>query len=188
MNSPNAVATPVELNRNPLKTLFKFNPMSKLKRFLITKTGVEKTYYSLTEILTNLKNIIREEGLFDHANPSIILCSKDLEKAHNMKAFHVTETRYLVLSQITKIPDQGFRDKSRNQQINYCRGNDIDVFRTKLNNEVPQNSLPAVPRNIRTANISTAFFTDKNAQFTLKPKKGCSISSRYKPSTNNLYL
>ena len=90
MNSPNAVATPVELNRNLLKTLFKFNPMSRLKIFLITKTGVEKPYYSLKEILTSLKNIIREEGLFDHANPSIILCSKELEEALNMKAFHVT--------------------------------------------------------------------------------------------------
>ena len=75
-----------------------------------------------------------------------------------------------MLSHITKIPDQGLRDKSRNQKINHCRGNDIDVSRIKLNNEVPQNSLPPVPRIIRTAYISTTFFTDKNAQFTLKPR------------------
>ena len=107
---------PVELNRNLLKTLFKFKPMSTLKIFLITKTGVEKPYYSLKEILTSLKNIIQEEGLFDHANLSIILCSKDLEEALNMKAFHVIETRDLVLSHFTKIPDQGLRDKLGNRR------------------------------------------------------------------------
>ena len=104
MNTNNsAVVTPVELNKN---TLFKFNPLSKLKRFLVNKTGVEKTYYSLAKILTILKNIIRGEGMFDHANPSVIICSTDLEKALNMKALHVTEIRDLVLSQITKVPDQ----------------------------------------------------------------------------------
>ena len=51
MNLNNAaVVTPVELNRNLLNTLFKFQPLSKLKRFLIRKTGVEKTYYSLAEV------------------------------------------------------------------------------------------------------------------------------------------
>ena len=50
-----AVVTPIELNINLLNTLFKFQLMSKLKRFLIIKTGVEKTYYSLAEILTILK-------------------------------------------------------------------------------------------------------------------------------------
>ena len=103
--------------------------------------------------------------MFDHANLSIILCSKDLEEALNMKAFHVTETRDLVLSHITKIPNQDLRDMSRNQKINHCRGNDMDVSRTNLNNEVTQNVIPPVPITIRTANISTAFFTNKNAQF-----------------------
>ena len=51
MNTNNsAVVTPVELNKNLLNTLFKFNPLSKLKRFLVNKTGIEKTYYSLAEV------------------------------------------------------------------------------------------------------------------------------------------
>ena len=88
-----ALITHVELNQNLLNTLFKFNPLSKLKGFLIDKTGVEKTFYSLAEILTILKNIIRGEGMFDHANPSVIICSPELERALNMKALHVTEIR-----------------------------------------------------------------------------------------------
>ena len=154
--SNSAVITHVELNQNLLNTLFKFNPLSKLKRFLSDKTGVEKAFYSLAEILTILKNIIRGEGMFDHANPSVIICSPELERALNMKALHVTEIRDLVLSQITKIPDQSLR--------------------TNLNLEAPRDNQPQQqpqqqpPRIIRTANISTAIYTDKNAKFTLKPK------------------
>ena len=32
--------------------------------------------------------------MFDHANPSVIICSLELERALNMKALHVTEIRY----------------------------------------------------------------------------------------------
>ena len=170
MNTNNsAVVTPVELNKNLLNTLFKFNPLSKLKRFLVNKTGVEKTYYSLAEILTILKNIIRGEGMFDHANPSVIICSTDLEKALNMKALHVTEIRDLVLSQITKVPDQSLREKFT-QKIPHCGRTTINVSRTNLNLEAPRDSQPQPPRIIRTANISPAIYTDKNAKFTLKPK------------------
>ena len=132
---------PVQLNTNLLNTIFQFNPRSKLKRFLVRKTGGEKTYYSLAEILTSLKNIIRKEEMFDQANPSIILCSTGLERALDMKALHVTEIRDLVLSQITKAPDQTLGESSIRQ---------IGI--------------------IRTANISTTTYTNKYAKFTLKPK------------------
>ena len=156
------VMTPVELNKNLLNTLFKFNPLSKLKCFLVSKTGVEKTYYSLAEILTILKNIIKGEGMFDHANPSVIICSPELERALNMKALHVTEIRDLVLSQITKVPDQSLRKTT-------------NISRTNLNFKVKRESNQQTQqqhssRITRTANISTAIFTDKKAKFTLKPK------------------
>ena len=156
------VVTPVELNKNLLNTLFKFNPLSKLKRFLVSKTGVEKTYYSLAEILTILKNIIKGEGMFDHANPSVIICSPELERALNMKALHVTEIRNLVLSQITKVPDQSLRKIT-------------NISRTNLNFKAKRESNQQTQqqhssRITRTANISTAIFTDKKAKFTLKPK------------------
>jgi hypothetical protein len=44
-------------------------------------------------VLTILKEIIRDEGMFDHSNPAIIRCSPDLDRALNMKALHVTEIR-----------------------------------------------------------------------------------------------
>ena len=157
MDNTTALLEPVELNKNLLNTLYKFQPLSKLKRFLISKTGVEKTYYSLAEILTILKNVIRGEGMFDHANPSVILCSPDLEEALDMRAFHVTEARDLVLSHITIVPDKDLR-KRFSQQINNYRG---------TGDPAP---IPVSPITIGTANTSTAIFTNKNDKFTLKPK------------------
>ena len=109
MESFHTVATPVELNKKLLNTWFKFNHMSKLKSYFISKTGADKIYYLLFDILTVLKNIIRDEGMFDHSNPAVILCSQDLEEALNMRALHVTEIRDLVLSQVTRVSDQGLR-------------------------------------------------------------------------------
>ena len=169
--------TPVELNTNLLNTIFQFNPRSKLKRFLVRKTGSEKTYYSLAEILTSLKQIIRKEGMFDQANPSVIICSTDLERALDMKALHVTEIRDLVLLQITKAPDQKLGE-SFIQQIGKCSGIPISIFRTNLDLDTTKNQdqqqtqqqPTAPPRIIRTANISMTTYTDKYAKFTLKPK------------------
>ena len=45
------------------------------------------------QILTTLRDVIRGEGMFDPANPSVILCSPDLEEALNMKALHTIEIR-----------------------------------------------------------------------------------------------
>jgi hypothetical protein len=45
-------------------------------------------------VLTILKEIIKDEGMFDPLNPAIILCSPELEAALNMRALHVTEIRY----------------------------------------------------------------------------------------------
>jgi hypothetical protein len=48
------------------------------------------------QVLNILKEIIRDEGMFDHRNPVIILCGGELEKALNMKALHVTELRFVM--------------------------------------------------------------------------------------------
>ena len=48
-NTP--VVKQIELNKNVLNSLHKFNtPSSSLKRFLEEKTGVEKVYYTLKEV------------------------------------------------------------------------------------------------------------------------------------------
>eukprot|EP00092_Neocalanus_flemingeri_P016377 GFUD01017726.1.p1 GENE.GFUD01017726.1~~GFUD01017726.1.p1 ORF type:complete len:350 (+),score=74.25 GFUD01017726.1:187-1236(+) len=169
MSANSALSMPAQLNKNLLNTLYEFQPLSKLKTFLIHKTGVEDPCYSLAEILTILKDVIRGEGLFDEANPSVILCSEELEEALNMKALHVTEIRDLVLSQVTKVPDQT-REKST-QSINNFKSNNIQVS-TESDNQVLQNPVHPKMKNCqqRNANISTVVVSDQLAKFTLKPK------------------
>ena len=163
----------MELNKTLLNTFFEFNPHSELRMLLINKTGVEKNYYSLCEILTFLKNIIKEEELFDHTNPSIVICSKELERALNCKACHVSEIRDLVMSQITKIPEEALRKKYA-QQINNCKGTQSDTHSHNLNLGVPRDYQPQPQQQpktrIKTANISTTIWTDRHAKFTLTPE------------------
>merc|ERR1712024_295124 len=95
MGSSNGIVlTPIEQHRSLLNSIFKFKPTSKLHAYITLRTGINKSLFTLAEILTILKDTIRGEGLYDEKNPSIILCSRDLEEALNMKALHVTEIRY----------------------------------------------------------------------------------------------
>ena len=90
--------------RSALDTFYRFKRGSPLKDYLFDQTKVKKNVYSLAEILTILKETISGEKLFDEHNPSVILCSRPLEKALNKKALHVTEVREQVLIQLEDVP------------------------------------------------------------------------------------
>ena len=90
-----------ELNYKLLNTSFLFKPGSKLRDFLLEKGGIiNKKYHLLLEIMIGLKDIIKEEILFDIGNPRIILCSPSLEDSLNRKAVHVSEIRNEVLKHL----------------------------------------------------------------------------------------
>ena len=67
---------------------------------------MDKIHYTLKEILTAGKNIIKHERMFDAGNPSVILCSSEFEEAIDRKGFHASECRELVMSQLMEAPDQ----------------------------------------------------------------------------------
>jgi len=54
-----------------------------------------KLIIPFVQVLAILREIIRDEGMFDHRNPAIILCGPALEDALNMKGLHVTEIRFI---------------------------------------------------------------------------------------------
>ena len=138
-----------------MNSIFRFKPTSKLHSFVTSKTRINKSLFTLAEILTILKDAIRGEGLYDEKNPSIILCSRDLEEALNMKALHVTEIRDLVLNHLTKLESDEFLKR-------HCD--------SVTPAPAPNNPVSATQRLIQTANISTHVVTDKKAKFTCKPK------------------
>ena len=150
-----------EQDRSLLNTLFKFKPYSKLYQFLSSKGGFIKTLCTLKEILTILKDEIRQEKLYDEKNPSIVLCSAQLEEALDMKAFHVTEIRDLVLKQLIRIDN----DYVHSRYFRELGHPNPDNF---------SNNLSPVSAEaqclIRTANISTNVVINKEATFTCKPK------------------
>jgi len=161
MSSNGVIVTPVEQHKSLLNQLFKFKPASKLHEYVIKRGNTNKKYFTLAEILSILRDAIRGEGLYDENNPSIIICSSDLEHALDMKALHVTEIRDLVLSHMTKIEDEAFLSRYFSQTTNSI--NNVSV-------SVSQSSVSPAQRLIHTANISTQVVTDKQAKFKVKPK------------------
>ena len=85
-------------------TLFKLHPLSKLKNYMVSKTGLDKNHYSLQELLTVLKDIIRTEGMVDASNPTVTICSQDLEEALNVRTLYVNEIRDVIWSHLMKDP------------------------------------------------------------------------------------
>eukprot|EP00092_Neocalanus_flemingeri_P026676 GFUD01028922.1.p1 GENE.GFUD01028922.1~~GFUD01028922.1.p1 ORF type:complete len:252 (+),score=64.94 GFUD01028922.1:169-924(+) len=113
-------------------TLVSFKENSTLKQFLDHKTAENKSHYTLRQILTILKNIIKKEVLFDDRNPSVVICSPDLEEALNMRAFHVTELWELVASQLNNSEDLSIpefrRDSHNTKPVKRFYGNPSMTF------------------------------------------------------------
>jgi hypothetical protein len=74
-----------------LHTVYKFKHDSQLQKYLLKNTGREQKAHTLVQVLMMLKDIIREEKMFDERNPSVIICSKSLEQALDQQALHITE-------------------------------------------------------------------------------------------------
>ena len=158
--------TPSEVNKNLLSTHFKFKNGGYLKPYIRIQTGVRRDVYTLGEVLTILKNIIREECLFDTKNPSVILCSKPLEKAINMKALHVTEIRDLILQQLVEAnEDEIFRNQLLVQSLP-SHTNSYPFVSSTGTSDHTQSTPPAL---IRDTPISNSIFANKEARFYLKP-------------------
>ena len=59
--------------------LFKLRPLSKLKIYMVNKTGLDKNQYSLQELLAVLKEIIHTEEMVNTSNPTMTTCPQNLE-------------------------------------------------------------------------------------------------------------
>ena len=142
-----------------LNKVFKFKEGASLKFYISKITNTEKLFYTLGEILTIIKRVISEEKMFDDRNPSVILCSKELEHALNRKALHVTEVRGLVMNQIEEDLDVPLGMYGSNNMVH--PGSLAQQSRGTLQSETP--------RFQRTACVATNILTSKDAKFRLKP-------------------
>ena len=59
-----------------------------------------KAFFILSKIIAILKTIIGQEKMYDDRNPTVILCSPELELALDCKALHVIELKERVINHI----------------------------------------------------------------------------------------
>ena len=120
-----------------LNTTFKFKTHSKLKDIIASKSKTGKIFYSFIEILSILKEVIRDEGLYDQTNPAIIICSPKLEDALDMRALHVKQINQVVLPHLEEIVDQidlldhhdiEYEVESDEEEIRHAQGSLENLF------------------------------------------------------------
>jgi hypothetical protein len=185
----------IELNRQALHSYYTFKPRSPLGCYLKKKCGESlKPRYTLTEILTMIKLILRDGGMFDFRNPAIILCDKEMEIALNMKAMHVTEIRELVNSQLIRLPDIVQTVMKRKAALNKKSTPDHPIPPTrkrKYETIIEQADFPVAMQLVThneadhssgklrkmSLSLDQAIYADKNALFKLKPELRATLSS-----------
>jgi hypothetical protein len=106
-SSYSSSSSPSKINFKILLAKYQFKRGSPLQEYLQTKMrekyGILTFTFTLGNLLSDLKYIIKKENLFDPLNPTIILCDSNLEVALNIKALHVREIKDYVLTQLVCI-------------------------------------------------------------------------------------
>jgi hypothetical protein len=85
-----------EINQQYLRSKYKFKEGAPLKEYLRQRVPSLGDTCTLWEVLTRLKEIIRDNLLFDESNPAMIVGDAPLEAALGMKKVHVNEIRGVV--------------------------------------------------------------------------------------------
>ena len=129
MSSTGTTVIKLQGGRSLLNSIFKFKGSSKLQKFIKEKGRIQKTLFTLAEILTVIKETVRREGLYDERNPPLIMCSEELESAINMKVLHISELMSIVLSHLQIISNEEFIER-------YCQNSE------GLNLPIPTAHLP----------------------------------------------
>ena len=83
--------------------IYSFRQNSELEKFLFAKTGFNLRRFTIKDVIDKLEKIILEEELWDETNQEIIFCSDEMERAIDLKAFHVSELEKKVLEQIIEV-------------------------------------------------------------------------------------
>ncbi len=89
-----------EINQQYLRSKYKFKEGVPLKEYLRQRVPSLGDTCTLWEVLTRLKEIIRDNLLFDENNPAMIVGDAPLEAALGKKKVHVNEIRGVVQQQL----------------------------------------------------------------------------------------
>jgi hypothetical protein len=185
----------IELNRQELHSYYTFNPRLPLGCYLKKKCGESlKPRYTLSEILTMIKLILRDGEMFDFRNPAMILCDKEMETVFDMKAMHVTEIRKLITSQLIRLPDIVQTVMKRKAALNKKSTSDHPIppmKKRKYETIIERADFPVAIQLVTdneadhssgklrklSWSLDPAIYADKNALFKLKPELRATLSS-----------
>ncbi len=92
-----------QVNQQYLKSKYKFKEGAPLKEYLQQRISSFREPCTLVEVLTWLKDIIRDNLLFDERNPAMIVGDASLEAALRKKKVHVNNIRSVVIQQLTMV-------------------------------------------------------------------------------------
>jgi hypothetical protein len=92
-----------QVNQQYLKSKYKFKEGAPLKEYLQQRVASFREPCTLVEVLTWLKEIIRDNLLFDERNPAMIVGDAPLEAALRKKRVHVDDIRSVVVQQLTMV-------------------------------------------------------------------------------------
>jgi hypothetical protein len=105
--APPGCRTPPEtleqINQQYLKSKYKFKEGAPLKEYLQQRIPNFREACTLAEVLTWLKEIIRDNLLFDERNPAMIVGDAPLEAALRKKRVHVNDIRSVVIQQLMMV-------------------------------------------------------------------------------------
>ena len=83
-----------------LSEIFIFKPNCKLKRFIEKYTNTEIHNFTMMNIINKLNYITKTQGMHDVNNPSLIICTPEMEDALNVKGLHSLELLSAVVEHI----------------------------------------------------------------------------------------
>ncbi len=100
-SSPRSISN--EINQQVLHSKYMFRENTPLKEYLRQRVPALREVHMLRELLTMLKDIIRDNFLFDENNPSMIVGDPPLEAVLGKREVDVSEIRSVVHHQLTLV-------------------------------------------------------------------------------------
>ena len=95
-----------QMNRHFLASACSFRENSLLRSFLAAKYGFVRFTFSVGEILSMVKEVIRRENLYCQDNPAIVKCTQEIEDVFGLPYLFYGDIRQLVVSHLDICPDQ----------------------------------------------------------------------------------
>ena len=74
-------------------TIVCFKLHSEFKKYIQHKTKINKIFFTLGEIITILRTIIKRKKLYEVRNPMVIICSEKYKLALECDVLHLSELK-----------------------------------------------------------------------------------------------